>query len=59
MELDRCFNKDRKTLELLFASWGYTGPDDEKMAQLSGYRVLKQKDLIALLSRHRLPTEKF
>jgi hypothetical protein len=44
---------------LLFASWGYTGPGDEKMAQLSGYRVLKQKDLIALLSRHRLPTEKF
>lgn len=51
MELDRCFNKDRKTLGLFFASWGYTGPDDEKTARLHRYPVLKQKDLIALLDQ--------
>lgn len=54
IELDRCFNKDHKTLALLFASWGYTGPDDEKMARSNGYPVLDQKDLIALLDRNRL-----
>jgi FMN phosphatase YigB (HAD superfamily) len=59
MELDRCFNKDRKTLALLFASWGYTGPDDEKTAQLNGYPVLNQKDLIALLDHDRPPAEDF
>jgi len=59
MELDRCFNKDRKTLALLFASWGYTGPDDEKTAQLNGYPVLNQKDLIALLDHDRPQAEDF
>jgi len=54
-ELDRCFNKNLKTLALLFASWGYTGPDDQKTARLNGYRVLNQNDLIALLDRRRLP----
>lgn len=54
-ELDRCFNKNSKTLALLFASWGYTGPDDQKTARLNGYRVLNQNDLIALLDRSRLP----
>jgi phosphoglycolate phosphatase-like HAD superfamily hydrolase len=55
MDLDRCFNTDRKTLALFFASWGYTGPDDEKLARAKGYPVLQQKDLIALLKRGRLP----
>jgi phosphoglycolate phosphatase-like HAD superfamily hydrolase len=54
-ELDHCFNKNSKTLALLFASWGYTGPDDQKTARLNGYRVLNQNDLIALLDRRRLP----
>jgi phosphoglycolate phosphatase-like HAD superfamily hydrolase len=55
MELDRCFNKDHQTLALLFASWGYIGPDDEKIARLNRYRVLNQKDLIVLLDRNRRP----
>ena len=59
VELDRCFNKDQQTLGLLFASWGYTGPEDEKLAQLKGYPVLKQEDLIAILGRNRLPDENF
>jgi len=59
MELDSCFNTDRKILALLFASWGYTGPDDEKLARAKGYPVLQQKDLIALLDRGRLPAGNF
>ena len=59
VELDRCFNKDQQTLGLLFASWGYTGPEDEKLAQLKGYPVLKQEDLIVILGRNRLPDENF
>jgi phosphoglycolate phosphatase-like HAD superfamily hydrolase len=55
MELDRCFNIDNKTLALLFASWGYIGPDDEKTARLNRYPVLNQRDLIALLDRNQLP----
>jgi FMN phosphatase YigB (HAD superfamily) len=59
VELDRCFNKDYQTLALLFASWGYTGPEDGKMAQLKGYPILKQEDLITLLDRNRQPAENF
>jgi FMN phosphatase YigB (HAD superfamily) len=59
MELDQSFNQDRKTLTLLLASWGYTGPQDEKMAQASGYPVLNQKDLIALLDQDRPPAATF
>jgi phosphoglycolate phosphatase-like HAD superfamily hydrolase len=58
-ELDRCFNKGRKTLALLFASWGYTGPDDEKTAESNGYPVLSQKDLMAFLNQDRLAAENF
>jgi FMN phosphatase YigB (HAD superfamily) len=57
IELDRCFNKDHKTLTLLFASWGYTGPDDQNMARQNGYPVLSQKDLIAFLDRNRMPAK--
>lgn len=59
IELDRCFNQDRKVLSPLFASWGYTGPDDEKLAKFNGYPVLNQNDLIAFLNRDRLPVGKF
>jgi hypothetical protein len=40
-------------IRLLFASWGYTGPRDKKIAQEYGYPVLDQKDLIALLDKDR------
>jgi FMN phosphatase YigB (HAD superfamily) len=59
MDLDRCFNTDRDTLALLFASWGYTGPNDEKLARVKGYPVIRQEDLIALLDRGRLPAGNF
>ncbi len=32
-ELDVHFNKKDKTISLIFATWGYTGPDDARMAQ--------------------------
>jgi hypothetical protein len=38
-------------IRLLLASWGYTGPQDKKIAKQQGYRVLNQKDLIAMLDK--------
>jgi FMN phosphatase YigB (HAD superfamily) len=59
LELDRCFNRDQKMLSLLFASWGYIGPQDEKMAQLHRYPVLNQKDLISFLDKDTPPAETY
>jgi hypothetical protein len=39
-EIDEHFNKQNKTVSLIFASWGYTGPDDARMARDFGYRVV-------------------
>ena len=52
-ELENSINDENKMIRLLFASWGYTGPRDEKIAQEYGYPVLNQKDLIALLGKDR------
>jgi FMN phosphatase YigB (HAD superfamily) len=52
-ELENSLNVGNKMTRLLFASWGYTGPRDEKIAQEYGYPVLKQKDLIALFDKDR------
>ena len=52
-ELENSINDENKMIRLLFASWGYTGPRDEKIAQEYGYPVLNQKDLIALLDKDR------
>jgi FMN phosphatase YigB (HAD superfamily) len=49
-ELDIYFNKDKKKCSLLLASWGYLGPEDDRIARASGYRVLNQKDVILLSS---------
>ena len=48
-ELEQYFNVDKQKIQLMFASWGYTGPGDEKIALKYGYTVLNQKDLIAML----------
>lgn len=50
-EIENSLNAENKMIRLLFASWGYTGPRDEKNAQEYGYPVLNQKDLIALLDK--------
>lgn len=49
-ELDRAFNRRKKLLVPLLAAWGYTGPEDQKLARDSGYEVLTQTDAVALLA---------
>jgi hypothetical protein len=58
-ELENSINVGNKMIRLLLASWGYTGPLDEKIAQQYGYPVINQNDLIALLDndRPKLATE--
>ena len=51
-ELENSLNGGNKMIRLLFASWGYTGPRDEMIAQEYGYPVLDQKDVIALLDKN-------
>ena len=48
-ELDLEFNQEKKMLSLLLADWGYTGPDDARIAREFGYPVFNQKDLILLI----------
>ena len=50
-ELENSVNVENKMIRLLLASWGYTGPQDEKIAKQHGYPVLNQKDLIAMLDK--------
>jgi FMN phosphatase YigB (HAD superfamily) len=38
-QLDEDVNRDGKALSLMFATWGYTGPDDLKLAESYGYPV--------------------
>ena len=39
-EIDEYFNKEEKTISLIFATWGYTGPDDALTAEEFGYQVV-------------------
>jgi hypothetical protein len=39
-EIDEHFNKEEKTISLIFATWGYTGPDDARTARGFGYQVV-------------------
>ena len=48
-DLEFEFNKEKKMLSLLLATWGYTGPEDAWIARESGYSVLKQLDFILLM----------
>jgi len=57
-ELENSLNLGDQRIRLLLASWGYTGPLDEKTAQEYGYPVLNQKDLISLLDQETLSAEK-
>ena len=51
-DLNTSFNQTRLLLRLILASWGYIGPDDERMTHAFGYSVFSQKDLIASLDQH-------
>ena len=55
-ELDAQLDSGRKNLVLLFASWGYIGPEDSGIARAAGYAVFKQTDLISLLFQQRSDT---
>jgi FMN phosphatase YigB (HAD superfamily) len=50
-EIDEHFNKGKKAVELLFATWGYTGPNDVRLAASSGYRVVTIDELMQFLKR--------
>jgi hypothetical protein len=43
-EIDEHFNKKEKTISLIFAAWGYTGPDDARTAKDFGYQVVALED---------------
>ncbi|MGD8460988.1 MAG: hypothetical protein PVH27_11600 [Desulfobacterales bacterium] len=51
LELDRVLNRYKKMLIPLLAAWGYTGPEDQKLAQKSGCGVMRQADAVALLTQ--------
>ena len=50
-DLEREVNPEKKRLNLLFASWGYSGPVDEKIAVESGFPVFRQVDLISFMEK--------
>jgi FMN phosphatase YigB (HAD superfamily) len=50
-EIDAYFNQDKKVIDLIFATWGYTGPDDAAFAKNLGYRVLAMDDFIKIMGR--------
>ena len=50
-QLNEDINQGKKVLALMFATWGYTGPDDQKLAQSHGYPVFNQQDLISFLEQ--------
>ena len=50
-QLDADINQDKKVIVLMFAAWGYTGPDDEQLAESHGYPIFHQKDLISFIEQ--------
>jgi phosphoglycolate phosphatase-like HAD superfamily hydrolase len=51
-EIDAYFNRDQKMIDLIFAPWGYTGPDDAGCARKFGYQVLTMDDFINAMKRN-------
>ena len=51
-DLDIEFNREKQMLSLVLADWGYTGPDDSRIARESGYPVFNQTDVIRLMDRN-------
>ncbi len=50
-QLDEDINRDKEVLALMFARWGYTGPDDQRLAESYGYQVFNQKSLISFFEK--------
>ena len=55
-QLEADINPGKKVIALMFAAWGYTGPDDHKLAESHGYPVFHQKDLISFLEQQQKQT---
>lgn len=54
-EIDEHFNQEEKKIALIFATWGYTGPDDARTARDFGYQVVTLDEFSDTISRS-LPT---
>ncbi len=53
-EIDEHFNQKEKAISLIFATWGYTGPDDARTAGNFGYRVSTIDELSESISNSNL-----
>ena len=53
-EIDEHFNQKEKAILLIFATWGYTGPDDARTAGNFGYRVSTIDELSESISNSNL-----
>jgi phosphoglycolate phosphatase-like HAD superfamily hydrolase len=51
-ELDEHFNRGERTVSLIFAAWGYAGPDDANLARSLGYESLTKAQFMAQLDKH-------
>ena len=49
-EIDEHFNKKEHKISLIFATWGYTGPDDARTARGFGYQVVTIEEFAASIS---------
>lgn len=54
-QIDTAFNSPQKIFSLLFASWGYNGPEDPALARNYGYQIVNQQDTIEMLDAELLP----
>ena len=48
-EVDKHFNKKEKTISLILATWGYTGPDDAWTAKNHGYHAVTLDEFSELM----------
>ena len=50
-EIDAHFNIDKKLVSLILAEWGYTGPDDARLAESLGYQTVAIDEFMDQLKR--------
>ena len=51
-EIDMHFNREEKTISLIFAAWGYAGPDDARTAEELGYQVTGLEEFTESIRRY-------
>jgi len=51
-EIDEHFNRAEKTISLIFAAWGYAGPDDAQLAKILGYESLTLEQFMTQLDQY-------